>query len=103
MLHTIKTPLDVLNFYNTTVTTTTPYEELRTKQLPPNLHVQYDYVRFHPDTDTMFNGITAYPESSTIVTGLKAKEKYQGYKQRAPAHLDEWSDYIRHDVYDPQK
>lgn len=34
-----------------------------------------------PDTDTKFNGITAFPGSSTIVTGLKYKNKYPGHEQ----------------------
>ena len=59
VLHTIETIQDVTYFYSTRVKTTTPYDDLKNADLPPNLHVQQDYVRFHPDTDTMFNGITA--------------------------------------------
>lgn len=32
------------------------------------------------DTDTKFGGVTAFPESSTLVTGLKYKDKYKGFK-----------------------
>lgn len=101
MLHTITSPSDVLDFYTTSVSTTTPFDELKTKQLPPNLHVQYDYVRFNPDTDTMFGGISAFPESSTIVTGLKFKDKYRGHKEKLPRYYDNWSDYIKHGDYKP--
>ncbi|RXG52050.1 hypothetical protein Avbf_15200 [Armadillidium vulgare] len=51
-------------------------------ELPKNLHVLYDYVRFHPETDTKFGGISAFPESSTIVSDLKSKKKYHGYKAK---------------------
>lgn len=37
---------------------------------------------FLSDTDTKFNGITAFPESSTIVTGLRYKDKYKGHVQK---------------------
>ena len=50
--------------------------------LPKNLHVIREYKRFHPDDDQMFGGQTAFPKSSTIVTGLKARKKYNGYESR---------------------
>lgn len=31
------------------------------------------------EKDTMFGGVSAFPKSSTIVTGLKARKKYEGY------------------------
>lgn len=55
-------------------------------ELPPNLHITYDYTRFHPDTDTKFGGVTAFPKSSTIVTSLKLKKKYKGHSQETPWH-----------------
>ncbi|XP_058792946.1 uncharacterized protein LOC131665213 isoform X2 [Phymastichus coffea] len=67
-------------FYQTPVFTTTPYDALQNLDLPPNLHVQKDYHRFHPDTDKMFGGKTAFPQNATIVTGLKYKDKYKGHK-----------------------
>lgn len=47
--------------------------------LPENLHIQHEYLRFHPDTDTKFGGETAFPLRSTIVTGLRYKKKYAGF------------------------
>ncbi|KAJ8687132.1 hypothetical protein QAD02_022926 [Eretmocerus hayati] len=32
------------------------------------------------DDDRLFGGQTAFPESATLVTGLKYKKKYRGYK-----------------------
>ena len=36
------------------------------------------------ETDRMFGGISAFPGTSTIVTGLKYKKKYKGYDARTP-------------------
>ncbi len=41
---------DVVDFYTTEIKTTTPFEKLVKDQdnLPPNLHVQKNPIRFHP-------------------------------------------------------
>ncbi|XP_072765137.1 large ribosomal subunit protein mL50 isoform X2 [Anoplolepis gracilipes] len=88
LLHTIENIEDLKQFYTTPVDNTTPYEALGRIDLPPNLHVQQEYHRFHPDTDTLFNGKTAFPKSSTLVTSIKYKKKYPGHKQDNP-WLDE--------------
>lgn len=69
---------DVIKFYETSVNTTVPLDALKTMELPENLHIQYDYLRFNSETDTKFNGQTAFPKSSTLVTGLKYRGKYVG-------------------------
>lgn len=73
---------DIIAFYNTPVSTTLPLDAMKTMELPTNLHIQHEYVRFHPETDTRFDGKTAFPRSSTIVTGLKARKKYEGHIQK---------------------
>ncbi|XP_029668959.1 39S ribosomal protein L50, mitochondrial isoform X2 [Formica exsecta] len=88
LLHTIDNIDDLKQFYTTSVDTKTPYEALSRIDLPKNLHVQQEYHRFHPDTDTLFNGKTAFPKSSTLVTSIKYKKKYPGHKQDNP-WLDE--------------
>lgn len=70
---------DVIEFYETPVNTFLPLDELTTRPLPPNLHIEHNYTRFHPETDTIFGGQTAFPESSTIVTGIKYRKKYPGF------------------------
>ncbi|XP_034188971.2 mitochondrial ribosomal protein L50 [Osmia lignaria lignaria] len=80
----IETIADLKEYYQTPVGNATPWEVMRKMDLPPNLHINYDYVRFHPDTDTIFNGKTAFPKSSTLVTGLKYKKKYPGHQQEDP-------------------
>ncbi|CAG9838727.1 unnamed protein product [Diabrotica balteata] len=84
LLHHMKTLKDVQIFYNMPVDTRTPLERMKSMDLPENLNVQYEYNRFNADTDTMFGGKTAFPKSSTIVTGLKYKDKYKGQKQPLP-------------------
>ncbi|ODM87584.1 39S ribosomal protein L50, mitochondrial [Orchesella cincta] len=85
MLHMMETVGDVVQFYCTPIEIHTPYEELiRNKaNLPPNLHVQKDPIRFQPGTDTdIFDGQTAFNKSSTIVTGLRAKKKFPGFQAK---------------------
>ncbi|RZC33586.1 uncharacterized protein BDFB_000426 [Asbolus verrucosus] len=81
ILHTVQTLDDVRNFYQTPVDTKTPLDKMRNMELPENLHVQFEYHRFHPETDTMFGGQTAFNRSSTLITGLKYKGKYKGHIQ----------------------
>ncbi|XP_058832122.1 large ribosomal subunit protein mL50 [Topomyia yanbarensis] len=78
-LHEITSVADVVAFYQTAVDTTLPLDTLKTVDLPENLYIQHEYIRFHPETDTMFGGKSAFPKSSTIVTGLKYKDKYRGH------------------------
>lgn len=82
---------DVVKFYETAVNTFLPLDELCTRELPPNLHVEHKYTRFHPDTDTMFGGKSAFPERSCIVTGITSRKKYPGYvaeRKREEIHED---------------
>ncbi|KAG5900633.1 hypothetical protein JTB14_005910 [Gonioctena quinquepunctata] len=80
LLHHLETLRDVKIFYKSPIDTTTPLDKMKHMELPENVHVQFDYVRFNPKSDA-FGGVTAFPESSTIVTGLKYKNKYPGHTQ----------------------
>lgn len=73
---------DVIDFYETPVNNFLPLDEMQKRPLPPNLHIQNEYIRFNPETDTKFNGQTAFPKSSTIVTGLKYRKKYAGFEAK---------------------
>uniref|UniRef100_A0A1I8NXB2 Large ribosomal subunit protein mL50 n=1 Tax=Stomoxys calcitrans TaxID=35570 RepID=A0A1I8NXB2_STOCA len=75
-IYELKTVGDVIKFYEISVDTTVPYDALKHMDLPENLHIQFDYVRFNSETDAKFNGQTAFPKSSTLVTGLKYRGKY---------------------------
>ncbi|XP_039747389.1 39S ribosomal protein L50, mitochondrial [Pararge aegeria] len=79
LLHTIETVDDLRQFYETPIDTKTPFDSLKKMDLPKNLHIQEDYVRFHPDKDTLFNGKSVFPKSSTIVSGLKTRKKHEGF------------------------
>lgn len=87
VLYSIETVGNLKEYYETPVSNVTPLDAMRSMDLPKNLHINYDYTRFHPDTDTMFGGKTAFPKSSTLVTGLKYKKKYPGHQQEDP-YLD---------------
>ncbi|XP_055687099.1 39S ribosomal protein L50, mitochondrial [Lutzomyia longipalpis] len=79
-LHDLLTIEDVIEFYQTPMKTTLPIDDtLKEADLPVNLHIQSDYVRYHPEEDTMFGGISAFPRSSTLVTGVKYRKKYRGH------------------------
>ncbi|XP_043272138.1 39S ribosomal protein L50, mitochondrial [Venturia canescens] len=81
VLHEIETVGDLRNFYITPINAQVPLDNMKNENLPKNLHILYDYHRFHPDDDTKFGGKTAFPKSSTIVTGLKYRKKYKGHTQ----------------------
>lgn len=80
---------DIRDFYLQEIDTRVPLDKFKSIELPPNVSIQYDYHRFHPDTDTMHGGISAFPRRSTIVTGLKYKKKYAGYNYKPIWH---WMD-----------
>uniref|UniRef100_A0A1B0DDT5 Large ribosomal subunit protein mL50 n=1 Tax=Phlebotomus papatasi TaxID=29031 RepID=A0A1B0DDT5_PHLPP len=79
LLHELSTVQDVIEFYESPVNTTLPMDTIKTEDLPENLHIQSEYVRFHPEEDTMFGGVSAFPKSSTLVTGVKYRKKYRGH------------------------
>lgn len=68
---------DVIGFYATPVNVQTPYEEL--DQSVPNLHIITEARRYDPETD----GISAFPKSSTLVTGLRSRRKYRGHVEKS--------------------
>uniref|UniRef100_A0A182WQL9 Large ribosomal subunit protein mL50 n=1 Tax=Anopheles minimus TaxID=112268 RepID=A0A182WQL9_9DIPT len=82
MLYELQTVDDAIVFYKTPIDTRLPLDAISSVELPENLYIQQDYIRFHPETDTMFGGKSAFPQSSTIVTGLKYKQKYRGHEAK---------------------
>ncbi|XP_059163207.1 large ribosomal subunit protein mL50-like [Physella acuta] len=77
-LSTMNTVQDVVQFFATPVRDTSSYEDMAKLNLPKNLHIQLEPVRFDPETDTFFDGKTAFPGRPTIVTSLKYSRKYKG-------------------------
>ncbi|KAI5697338.1 hypothetical protein M8J75_008870 [Diaphorina citri] len=92
LLHKINSLDDVYNYYLTSVDVRTPLEALKTRDLPPNLHILYDYHRFADDS-SKFDGVTAYPQNNNVVTGLKMKKKYKGFD--APQPKPEYEDELK--------
>lgn len=80
MLHTMTSLDHVFLFYNSRVDTRTPYEKLHESkeegQLPPNLNIQLNPVRFNPDGDHWTNK-TAFPGSNTIIVHPENRKKYK--------------------------
>ncbi|VVC29627.1 Hypothetical protein CINCED_3A019577 [Cinara cedri] len=84
ILHTLNTLGEIYEFYETPVDIIVPYDALLKRELPPNLHIIANYTRFNPETDLLFDGVTAFPRSSNLVTGLKTKKKYKGFTTTSP-------------------
>jgi len=77
----LKSVGDAINFFSTEVRATSTYQDLcARKDLPQNLSIQSEYLRFSPETDTMFGGKTAFPGRDTHVSSIKYRRKYSGVK-----------------------
>eukprot|EP00088_Acartia_fossae_P019321 TRINITY_DN21274_c0_g1_i1.p1 TRINITY_DN21274_c0_g1~~TRINITY_DN21274_c0_g1_i1.p1 ORF type:complete len:249 (-),score=23.44 TRINITY_DN21274_c0_g1_i1:88-834(-) len=90
----MKTLADVYTFYQNGVSNKNPYEILNKEseegKLPPNLHIQLDPHRFTGKGDHRLDQVTAYPRSSTLVSGLNTREKY-------PSNIRDLDPYEEHD------
>ena len=87
---------DAVRYFQTEVRGTSALEDLANrKDLPPNLNVQLEPVRFNPETDTMFGGRTAFPGRDTLVPSLKFRRKYGEIKNRKekPGYLNHYYGY----------
>ena len=79
----MKTVSDVLHFYSTPIRGISSYDEMvrNADQLPPNLHVIPEPILYNQESDTFFGGINAYPYSSYLIRGVKAKKKYPNFNK----------------------
>jgi len=77
-LHEMNTVSDVVKYFQTAVKDTSVFEDLSKLDLPKNLHMNMEYIRFNRDTDQIHDGVTAFPGSETKVTSLKYRRKYKG-------------------------
>ncbi|XP_037797512.1 uncharacterized protein LOC119592672 [Penaeus monodon] len=82
IMHKINNIEELMMFYKTPIDVTVPLDMMKNMDLPKNLHVIYNYNRFHPETDTMFGGVSVFTKDSSIVSGLKTKKKYSGHTAR---------------------
>jgi len=101
LVHTIDSLDKALTFYSTPVDSATSYERMAAAQsrgeLPPNLHVQVDPLRFNPEQALaqgrtgLLNTVTAYPKSSTILSTPEARKRYGengGYKAKGSPYIN---------------
>ena len=79
-LHSMSTVDEVVKFFQTEVRDSTKLEDLSKLDLPKNLHMNLEPIRFDPETDTVHGGKTAFPGNHTIVSSIKYKRKYKGYE-----------------------
>ena len=80
----MKTVENAVDYFNIGVKETATLEDMKSSSLPANLHINTEYVRFNPDTDTMFGGRTAFPGQDTHVTSIKYNRKYDSIKTTKP-------------------
>ena len=79
-LNDLKTLEDVYQYFATPVKDTNVLEDLQqSADLPKNVHIQLDAVRFTPETSGFFNNLDAFPQRSTKVLDLWYKKKYASY------------------------
>lgn len=87
---------DAVQYFQTEVRATSAYEDLANRRdLPPNLSIQLEPVRFDPETDTMFGGRTAFPGRDTIVPSIKCRRKYGEIKntKEKPGYINYYYEY----------
>ena len=96
LMSDMKTVQDAVDYFKTEVTETTSYEDMNKLNLPKNLHIQWEPLRFNPETDTMFEGRTAFPGSDTVVTSIKYKRKYDSIKtvKEKPGYANHYYGYF---------
>lgn len=78
----MKTVGDVRHFYSTPIQGINTYNRMtkNSKNLPQNLHLIEEPIRFNPETDKLFNGVSAFPGMTHDLKGLRAKKKYPTFK-----------------------
>jgi len=87
---------DAVRYFETEVRGTSALEDLASRRdLPQNLHIQLEPLRFDPETDTMFGGRTAFPGRDTLVPSLKYRRKYGEIKntKEKPGYINPYYDY----------
>lgn len=77
-LNSMNTVGNIIEYFSTPVQDQSLYEDLSKLDLPPNLHIQMEPIRFDSETDTFFDGQTAFPGRPTVVTSLKYSRKFKG-------------------------
>lgn len=77
-MHHMEKMSDVVEYFKTEKRDTTVYEDMAKLDLPKNLHIQLEPIRFADDPSRYER--SAFPQTDTIVTSLKFRKKYKSYK-----------------------
>jgi large subunit ribosomal protein L50 len=78
VLNEIRNVGDVVEYFSKVQKDTSSLEDLHARpDLPKNVHINLEYIRFDPEKDTFFNGRDAYAERSTLVPSLWYSKKYK--------------------------
>lgn len=95
VLTNMKTVSDCVEYFGTEVRTTSALEDMKEIDLPKNLSIMYEYERFDPETDTFFDGVTAFPGRDTYVRSLKFKRKYKNIitTEKKPGYANHYYGY----------
>lgn len=98
MLHDMNTLDKVLHFYSVEITKESSYDRLESMskkgELPPNLHIQLEPVRFDPKAaeedgnEQDVARITAFPRSSTILVHPESRKKYRDVIAKHPPWIN---------------
>ena len=92
-LHLMTSLAPVYHFYQSPISTLTPYDQLHEDSqdglLPDNLVIQLDPVRFTGKGDSPMDQVTAWPRRDTVVTSINTKEKYKGNKKEFSKYQEE--------------
>ncbi|CAD5121755.1 unnamed protein product [Dimorphilus gyrociliatus] len=95
ILTEMKTVADCVEYFGREVKRTSALEDMKQLDLPKNLSIMYEYKRFDPETDTFFDGVTAFPGRDTYVRSLKYKRKYKNIitTEKKPGYANHYYGY----------
>merc|ERR1712198_574363 len=85
----------IYNYYKHPVSTSTPYQQLHDDMLdgnlPDNLVVQLDAIRFTGEGDHPMDKVTAFPRRNTIYTSINARDQIVAKKKPSPYQEEDYN------------
>ena len=93
MLHQMTSLAPVLTFYQSAISSLTPYDQLHQDSLdgllPDNLVIQLDAIRFTGKGDHPLDKVSAWPRRDTVISSIKSKDKYKGNQKEYSQYQSE--------------
>ena len=77
-LYSMSTVEDVVKYFQTEVRDSTKLEDLSKLDLPKNLHMNLEPIRFDPSS--VLDGKSVFPGEKTIIPSVKYRKKYKGFE-----------------------